>query len=468
MGNHVSRRDESRERGMGVILVILSVLVLAVLTVGMVFNSRIGIFASYNYRIDTQAAYVAEGGLQKSLNWFKNSYSPAAASNYNLNVSPVTMAGNNQVVKLDGKGGAHNYPDNTITTSFQNNLMNQTLTAATTPALNGSFTVVAILQSARPVTLLGGGSTLLERWQVDSQGNAAGVAQASVVLTRLPQYLPSYAALGCAAVSPGVSLGSGGTSDSYNSAAGAYGGGNVSAQGNLGSNGSISLATSAVVQGAVNYGLTPAPSPATPPSGGVSPLSPPFDCTKLPLPTNSLPIGSPSIAVGSGGSTTISPGNYNNLSADGGGIVGGTLTLNPGTYNINSIRLDGGPPAAKLVISGPTVINIIGTDLPIHPPERLSMDSNTVSNTGPPSNLVFYMPGTDPSKVGSGSTSSFVVIAPNSDVTIDSTGTVFGTIIGRTVHADSGAKLHYDTALASSVVLSLTPLQAISWNRGAR
>jgi len=60
---HVSRIAGRRvmDRGVALILVMLSLLVLSVLTAAIIFTARAEIFASYNYKLDTQADYLAKG-----------------------------------------------------------------------------------------------------------------------------------------------------------------------------------------------------------------------------------------------------------------------------------------------------------------------------------------------------------------------------------------------------------------------
>jgi Tfp pilus assembly protein PilV len=60
------------ERGVALILVMLAMLVLSVLAATIVFTARAETFASYNFKLDTQADYLAKAGIQRAVNWFRS------------------------------------------------------------------------------------------------------------------------------------------------------------------------------------------------------------------------------------------------------------------------------------------------------------------------------------------------------------------------------------------------------------
>ncbi len=60
------------ERGVALILVMLSIVVLSVLAASIVFSARSETYASYNYRTSLQADYAAKAGLQKAINFFNS------------------------------------------------------------------------------------------------------------------------------------------------------------------------------------------------------------------------------------------------------------------------------------------------------------------------------------------------------------------------------------------------------------
>jgi Tfp pilus assembly protein PilX len=74
------------DRGVALILVLLAMLVLSVLAASIVFTARSEAFASYNYKLDTQADYLAKAGIQRAINWFRSNHyqavKPQDASTY--------------------------------------------------------------------------------------------------------------------------------------------------------------------------------------------------------------------------------------------------------------------------------------------------------------------------------------------------------------------------------------------------
>ena len=63
--------SDGSERGVALILVLLAMLVLSVLAAAIVFTARSETFAAYNYKLDTQADYLAKAGIQRAVNWFR-------------------------------------------------------------------------------------------------------------------------------------------------------------------------------------------------------------------------------------------------------------------------------------------------------------------------------------------------------------------------------------------------------------
>jgi Tfp pilus assembly protein PilV len=83
-------------QGVALILVMLAMLVLSVLAASIVFTARSETFASVNYKLDTQADYLAKAGIQRTVNWLRSGRYQAATVNqantyYNVTqVDPVT------------------------------------------------------------------------------------------------------------------------------------------------------------------------------------------------------------------------------------------------------------------------------------------------------------------------------------------------------------------------------------------
>jgi len=453
-------RPEPRERGIGIVVVMLSVLVLTVLAAGIVVNARRDIYSSFNYRIDSQAAYFADAGLQATLNWFKNSYQPNNdPTAYILASSPVKVVATNQPVYFDGINNSSSYPDaGTNWTSFQANLRNKALTTSTAPPLNGSFSVKATLASTRQVVVLGKGPTMLERWRIISRSQAGGaIAEAKSVVTRFTQGgLPTYAGVSCGTGPGSLTIGdksSGviGLTDSYDSGVAPYTLATAGSQGNVATNGQY-VQDGGIVNGSASYASITGAGTIT---GTSTTVASAVDCSKIPLPPTV--VGSPGAnQTFGGGSPALSPGSYGNVLCS----SACNLTLNPGTYNLNSLEVDSG---SFIHISGPTIINIVGT-APVT--KALILGSGSVVNLLPPANLQILVSRTEPIVADSGTSASYVLIAPNSAVVNDSNSSTYGLIIAKTLTMDSGAQLHYDLALSRlRFVYQISPPTLVTWQR---
>src|SRR4051812_29563925 len=118
MSVHLRHRSEE---GAALILTIGLMLVAAVIGAAMMLLSQTETYASYNYKLMTQARYGAESGVHKAVNYLLNSYAPPAASAIgttfmNTN-NPVTY--NGQPVVLSARSDVTgNYPTGSIQTAF--------------------------------------------------------------------------------------------------------------------------------------------------------------------------------------------------------------------------------------------------------------------------------------------------------------------------------------------------------------
>src|SRR5215471_878409 len=62
------------ERGVAMIVVLLSLLILSVLGASIIFMTQNEIWTSANYKLTTQSRYAAEAGVQSSVDWLINTY----------------------------------------------------------------------------------------------------------------------------------------------------------------------------------------------------------------------------------------------------------------------------------------------------------------------------------------------------------------------------------------------------------
>lgn len=298
-----------KDRGIALILVMLAVLVLSVLVAAMVFSARSETFASNNYKLDTQADYLAKAGIQEALNWFRSmSYQPVIegqastyyqvtsdGSFYNLytsNASPIACvsgcSSNNSQVQLIGISGtgSSNYPSITnssgtqVAAAFTNALSNVRVTGDANDS--GTFSVNAVLVNYQTVNSPVCAQSWIappcpvETWLITSQGVWTGGSRSSGTVAKAvetamiqPVFTPywSNALYGYCSVSMSGSAGT--CTDSFNSALGAYGGGSnktasgacdststnvIAAGANVGANGGVSLGSNVTVAGDVVIG----------------------------------------------------------------------------------------------------------------------------------------------------------------------------------------------------------------------
>ncbi|MFB3921232.1 MAG: hypothetical protein ACE145_05885 [Terriglobia bacterium] len=281
------------EQGVALILVLLAILVLTTLAAAMVFSARSETLASYNYRVGTQAEYIALAGVQRALNFFNGaSYSPVppgsattyyAASTYAVNPvnlyfsnsTPVTCTSNCSStgdVVLGSSSGSSLFPPSAATGGV--NVVTNWVAAMNDQSLSdgvggtGNYTVTAKLLEYHTVNnaffgvpaagcsdaLAGTGICRqpFEVWQVTSTGTwnsniGGGVSlpTVQVVATISPMFLPYFgnALYGLC----NVTLSGGVCTDSYNSTAGNYGGASANACVTAGTSGTNAQLTGAGV-----------------------------------------------------------------------------------------------------------------------------------------------------------------------------------------------------------------------------
>ena len=307
----IKLEGKGRDRGIALILVLLAMLVLSVLAAAIVFTARSETFASYNYKLDTQADYLAKAGIQRAINWFRSTHYRAiteseansyylvtsSGSPFNLftsNASPVICKSgcpsNNSPVQLIGfGGGSSNFPDinnsestpREVTDAFASDLNSPANTRVTADADNsGYFNVNGVMLNYQtvnvgyqpPLT-----PTPVETWLITSKaswtgssGSSTRVATAEERAIVQPIYIPTWgnALYGFCSV---TMQGSSGTcTDAFNSSLGAYGAGNpsvasgqcdatnasnvIAAGASVGANGGVTLGSNVTVSGDVIIG----------------------------------------------------------------------------------------------------------------------------------------------------------------------------------------------------------------------
>jgi hypothetical protein len=251
----------------------LALLVLSVLAAAIVFTGRTETFAAYSFKLDAQADYVAKAGIQNAVNWLRSNhyaavpqaqmlttlyYNVTAEPKYGLyspNNTPIqcvapspSCPSPSSTVQLIGYGNsATNYPNinNTqstpiaVSTAFAQDLNNNGNGVRVTGDSDhaGLFWVNLYLLNYQTVTCTSclHSPAPLETWLVTVKGVwTGGSTQTGAVATVeeqaviQPVYYQSFgnALYGYCSVSMAGSAGT--CTDAYNSALGAYGGGNVS------------------------------------------------------------------------------------------------------------------------------------------------------------------------------------------------------------------------------------------------
>ena len=314
-------RVPSSERGVSLILVMLSLMVLSVLAAAIVFTARSETLASYNWKLDTQADYLAKAGIQFGANWLRgNRYQAVPATGtvssyytvtqsggtYNTwtsNVSPVQCVGTTNcsagqpiaLISIPNSTLSTNFPTSAVTTAvitnFQTDFPSGGVRISGSALDSGVVYVNMVLLNYQTVEQ-GNPPTLtpypLETWQITSRAywtgtsggslfgtnpyqNAVAVAEEQAVIQ--PIYVPTWSNAMYGYCSASMSGSSGTCTDAFNSALGAYANGNVGvASGNcdattannvidagagIGANGYVSMTSNPIVSGNVTIGSNP-------------------------------------------------------------------------------------------------------------------------------------------------------------------------------------------------------------------
>src|SRR5690349_16419039 len=69
---NLDTRRNSGERGVALIVALISILVLGTLAATVIVTSQAQQWTSLNYRQATQARYAAEAGMQRTMDWLSN------------------------------------------------------------------------------------------------------------------------------------------------------------------------------------------------------------------------------------------------------------------------------------------------------------------------------------------------------------------------------------------------------------
>ncbi len=312
---------------------------------------------------------------------------------------------------------------------------------------------------------LGGNLTSLTATSLDDRSGA----RVQAVLRRNQSNLWAWGAFG----DEGLTMDSNAMVDSYNSSLGPYadvnGSGNdtyASSNGDVGSNGDITLSQNSTVHGDATPGVGGTISVlgnATVTGSTVSATAP-FDMPPLDVP--SLPSSGPlTIAGGTTGTLASGDHRFTNFELE----TGATLTITgPATIVMNDFTMDSNSELRVDASLGPVDIYVI---------DDYVINSNTLiaSTTYDPLDLRFYLESdnvldpaiyVDVDEVDFDSNAQLygTIYAPNASIDINSNFELFGAIVARRVHLDSNSKIHFDENLLTATQSSAqADLVTMSW-----
>ena len=231
------------------------------------------------------------------------------------------------------------------------------------------------------------------------------------------------------------------TTDAYNSDDGSYGGSNRKSEGDVCSNGPISLASGADVFGDAQGAPVTISSGSGASISGTQSNSPaglafdPIDFAEANVNDNDTiergPVWAPPFYNSSTGDLVVNNGRH--------------ITLQAGTYRFRDLLLAGG---SQLRTNGEVLIYI---------EREMRFDNGTVANlTQKPSNLQLFV-GSGPVNIQGGHQLHASIYAPTADVSIANGSGFFGAIIGQTLSVAGGGGLHFDQSLASEEAAGSEP-----------
>lgn len=556
MTRHPAPRHDSRapvhapagsERGIALVLALFLVSALSVLAGSLMFLSQTETYASMNYRMMSQARYGAEAGVQKAANFLLTSTSygaPGTATGnaadtialYKRDASPVTcisgcaVTGTNaaatpspQVVLSATTGVASNYPVAAVSTAFSNAAQG-TLTAGN---MTISYSAVAKLVSMQTFESYGGGTSVVQTWEVTGTGTLSGSRNATVevvALVETPKVPAStYGAFATDNTCGALNFSGNVTINSYDSTnltgtttpTTSASGGDVGTNGNLTISGSVDVqgnlytprtGVGSCTQGSVSaltesgnanvtgsivqlpttvvYPTPPVPAQSPLPAVGISSVSA-ATCTALGLtiydattnPTGQCKYDSAAktIEINGYGSPLTLP-SVSLSSSVKITMVGGSPAS---TYNFNSISTAGSAAIAVKATSNTqsAIVNIVGknpdgsaiaTPLDFAGGSFASPDISGCSNCSryDASLLQILYAGTGTINLVGNSAAAATVYAPNATANVNGTADIYGSLLAKRLSNNGNANIHYDRRLQRDYFVAGNPVAStFTWKR---
>jgi hypothetical protein len=464
-------KNLKNEQGAALVATLMFLMAMGILSTALVFTVNNEMMTSAAYKYSEQAFYVANSGINKTLDWFRNDvsnpnaakYVPSLAAGYDLTTLPprLSVSGTLSPVMFAGQTGyTSNYPNATMSNLFATNF-SQAVEASRmvgdTTRNFGNFGVNATLLSFRNVSFwtldtstnppklnINPTPWSIERWRLDSVGYWAstasplGMARVSATIENEGEAFFDRALWGKDLVDMG------GTSfvDSFDPNKGAWDeNSNHGELGAIGSNGRIEQSNNTWIYGDAAYGPT-----------GTADLNP--DKVTGNIIQLSSPRTFPDIAdfnVDNGNVSwedeTVSGGTYGKVYID------GDVRLNPGTYFMNTLTIKS---QGNMIITGDTTIYI---------KNDFSMLGQATSNSNPPDapkNVTIWYPGDRELKWAGGTNISASIYAPNAKLTLTGGSEYSGSFIGKEVRTIGNTKVHFDQGSLSRNQLP-RPFRIITW-----
>jgi hypothetical protein len=377
-----SKKSGENERGLVLVCVLLILGLLSAVAAGTLLSGQLDLRISANLKTRSQAFYIAEAGLHHA--W-------------------------QEIADGDGTNDLAALFDATeITTLFSN-----------APFGGGSYTVTAEpISGPNPKRLKVISTGCLPPGEPCASGNSKVIIEAQL---RGDSLFP------CAVCSrESINLAGGTKTDSFDSRTAPYESLNAGTNGDVRSNGTITLwGSTTQVNGAATAG-----GPVTLSKGATV-----TGATTLNAPPRVFPAVAscgPPYSSGAG----VTGGSYDPATGELRGTEGDAIALSDGSYCFSSIQLTEG---SSLTVSGPVILNVTAhSDFAGGEVMNTTADAENLKVL---SNLVSSERGI---RVSGGNQTYMGIYAPDAKVHILGGGDFFGSIVGGMVVGDGGAKIHYD------------------------
>jgi hypothetical protein len=447
------KRIYGSEQGAALISTLLFLMAMGVLSTALVFTVQNEMKSSAAYKYNQQAFFVANGGVQRAVDWYAHSYTPNIAASYDTNTVPVKYSGDS--VMLAGREGYSSvYPSGEIVSEFTSEFRDQPLSAGS--GNSGVCSLNATMLKHQPTTFLNPTTfqplpSAVERWRLNSVGywgtiaRPLGIAQITAEIENSGHSLFDRALWGIHS----VDLIGGAYIDSYNPALGLWNAAtNSGALGAIGSNGSVVGDGGMEIHGSAAFG----------PSGTLSLGDNAMvtgDIIQLPEPRTFPPI--PSFSVGATdrtaqpnanvGDVVLAPGSYKKITAR------GPMTLQPGTYYIDELTVTS---QGQLLLSG---------DVTLFVKSGFDLEGLGIVNIGAnPPNLTVYYSGSAAAKLSGSAQASINYYGPNAQLSLTGTTDFNGSFIGYDVKGAGGSNIHFDEGNLTKYLIP-RPFRMITWSQ---